>query len=539
MAIDLWRHFKKGLTVYIGIGIAVSFLSAANVFYFQKLLDSFGKTLDWPVVFIYGLTLVLVPLLSYLEQNPKTTLYNSMYFYLKEQALVKISKIAYSEYLQIGSGALLQKTEAGATAGRNIHLNFYGRLFKELLPETLFNLAFIAMIDKRLIPAILVGYLVVFIVTNLLLKVLRSLKERALVSEEAMNSTFIRGLTEMVTFRINKRFEKEIAQYKNMSADTTERLTKMTMIHEFFFGFFAVLVALIKVAIVVLAFTNQITVSLGGLAALIIYVDRIYTPVAIFNVIFVQYNLDKVAFARLNEFFYLPEDKALTQGDALSETINCITVKDLSVTLQEKQILTNSTMELKRGAIYGLVGESGAGKSTLVKTILGLYQPTTGAVLINHKNLAAYNLNDYYQHIFYLSQDAPIFQGTLKENIIFDKEIADEEIIAVLEKCQLGVFYQGLMGGLSAEIGEKGANLSGGEKQRIAFARLFFSDAEVIVLDEATSALDETTEEKLFAAIKDQLKNKLVIMITHRPKNLIYADEIIELKKTQVVAASS
>ena len=106
-----------------------------------------------------------------------------------------------------------------------------------MLPETLFNLAFIAMIDKRLIPAILIGYLVVFIVTNLLLKVLRSLKERALVSEETMNSTFIRGLTEMVTFRINKRFEKEIAQYKNMSADTTERLTKMTMIHEFFFGF--------------------------------------------------------------------------------------------------------------------------------------------------------------------------------------------------------------------------------------------------------------------------------------------------------------
>ncbi|OTO30122.1 hypothetical protein A5876_000688 [Enterococcus sp. 3C8_DIV0646] len=433
MAIDLWRHFKKGLTVYIGIGIAVSFLSAANVFYFQKLLDSFGKTFDWPVVFIYGLTLVLVPLLSYLEQKPKTKLHNSMYFYLKEQALVKISKIAYSEYLQIGSGALLQKTEAGAAAGRNIHLNFYGRLFKELLPETLFNLAFIAMIDKRLIPAILVGYLVVFIVTNLLLKVLRSLKERALVSEEAMNSTFIRGLTEMVTFRINKRFEKEIAQYKNMSADTTERLTKMTMIHEFFFGFFAVLVALIKVAIVVLAFTNQITVSLGGLAALIIYVDRIYTPVAIFNVIFVQYSLDKVAFARLNEFFYLPEDKALTQGDPLSETINYITVKDLSVILQEKKILTDSTLELKRGAIYGLVGESGAGKSTLIKTILGLYQPTTGAVLINHKNLAAYNLNDYYQHVFYLSQDAPIFQGTLKENIIFDKEIADEEIIAVLK----------------------------------------------------------------------------------------------------------
>ena len=204
-----------------------------------------------------------------------------------------------------------------------------------------------------------------------------------------------------------------------------------------------------------------------------------------------------------------------------------------------RQLLADVDISVEDSSRIGILGPNGAGKSTLVKTILGLYQPTTGAILINHKNLAAYNLNDFYEHIFYLSQDAPIFQGTLKENIIFDKEIADEEIIAVLEKCQLGAFYQVLKGGLSAEIGEKGANLSGGEKQRIAFARLFFSDAEVIVLDEATSALDVTTEEKLFAAIKDQLKNKLVIMITHRPKNLIYVDEIIELKKTQVVAASS
>lgn len=134
-------------------------------------------------------------------------------------------------------------------------------------------------------------------------------------------------------------------------------------------------------------------------------------------------------------------------------------------------------------------------------------------------------------HLFYLSQDVPIFQGTLRKNIIFDKQISDTAIVQALMKCQLLDFYQQLEKGLDTQIGEKGANISGGEKQRIAFARLFFSKAEVVVIDEATSALDEDTEEKLLSAVVELFKGKIVIMITHRPKNLKYADEVIELKK--------
>ena len=169
MKIELWKHFKKDFSVYIGIGITVSFLSAINIYYFQKLLDEFGDGLDVRNMLVYGLTIIFVPIFAYVGQRPKTKLQNGIYFYLKEMALVKISKISYSEYLKMGSGSLLQKIEAGSNAGRNINLNFYGRLFRELIPETLFNLFFIALIDVKLIPPILVGYILVFFVTKYLL----------------------------------------------------------------------------------------------------------------------------------------------------------------------------------------------------------------------------------------------------------------------------------------------------------------------------------------------------------------------------------
>jgi ATP-binding cassette subfamily B protein len=291
MSVRIWERFKFSFSVYICVGIIVSFLNAINIFYFQKLLDGFGRRIAIVNLVIYGLTIIIVPIISYLEQSPKMKLQNGIFFYLKETALTKISKISYLEYLKLGSGSLLQKVEAGSSAGRNIHLNFYGRLFRELLPETFFNLFFIAIIDVKLIPAILIGYIFIFIITKYLLKILQAIKERSLISEEVMNNILIRGITEMVTFRINKRYKKEISNYHEMAASTTNTLTKMTMIHEFFFAFFAFLVAAIKLVIVILSFTNILTVSLGGLVALVTYIDRVYTPIAIFNVIYFQCDL--------------------------------------------------------------------------------------------------------------------------------------------------------------------------------------------------------------------------------------------------------
>ncbi|MBO6456064.1 ABC transporter ATP-binding protein, partial [Enterococcus faecalis] len=409
MTKKIWSHFQKIFPWYILIGVIVSLCSALAIYFFQQLLDHYQKSFQLGLLVAYGTTIILIPLLSYCEQKPKAYLTNGIYFYLKKLSLIKMSKISYEEYLKLGAGALLQKVEVGAAAGRNIHLNFYGRLFRELIPETLFNLFFIALIDKRLLPAILIGYVIVFILTKILLKTLQKMKEKTLISEEAMNATLIRGMTELVTFRINRKYKKEIENYALMAEENSQNITKMTMIHEFFFGFFALLVALIKVSIVVLSFTNVVTLSLGGLVAIVMYIDRIYTPIAIFNVLFVQYNLDKVAYQRLEDFYKKEDDPDLmVSGKALPE-IQTISLKDVCFSVDSQTIMSQQNRQFSMNKTYGLIGKSGTGKSTLIKLILGLLKPTEGTVYVNQFPLTQFNLEDYYEKVFYLSQDVPIF----------------------------------------------------------------------------------------------------------------------------------
>lgn len=107
MTTKIWKRFKREFSVYVGIGVAVSLVSAINVFYFQKLLDAIGQSMPILNLVIYGLTIIFVPIFSYLEQKPKMKLQSGIFFYLKEMALDKISRISYSEYLKIGSGSLL------------------------------------------------------------------------------------------------------------------------------------------------------------------------------------------------------------------------------------------------------------------------------------------------------------------------------------------------------------------------------------------------------------------------------------------------
>jgi len=129
----------------------------------------------------------------------------------------------------------------------------------------------------------------------------------------------------------------------------------MTMIHEFFFGFFAFLVAVIKLVIVILTFANVISISLGGLVALVTYVDRVYTPIAIFNVVFVQYHLDKVTYQRLQDFYDTSNDEGLFIEGAPIQSIATISLTNLNLTIQNKRILKDFNLDLEKDKILDLL----------------------------------------------------------------------------------------------------------------------------------------------------------------------------------------
>ena len=219
---------------------------------------------------------------------------NEIYLDFKLLALRKIGRMDYSEYQRLGTGKLIQQIENGADAGKGVLYGFWFSVVRDLVPTILFSLYFIWKIDRNITCFLMAGYLIVFLVTNLLLKGLYQIKENILTNEEELNHFLVRGFMEMPLFRMKRQFPGEIGKASKAKGIIVASKIKMTMIHEAFFTIFAVLVACLDVGILAYAWKNS-HLSVGAVVALITLIDNAYTPIAIFSVIYVQYKLNKTA----------------------------------------------------------------------------------------------------------------------------------------------------------------------------------------------------------------------------------------------------
>jgi len=150
-------------------------------------------------------------------------------------------------------------------------------------------------------------------------------------------------------------------------------------------------------------------------------------------------------------------------------------------------------------------------------------------------DLTKINLNSYYKHIAYLPQEPPVFNGTLRENLVFDEPVDDAMLMVAIEQTELVDLYAKLEKGLDTQLGERGVNLSGGERQQLALARLWFSDASIVIFDEATSAIDNLTEEAVMQNVMALLAGKTVIAIAHRLDSIKTFDNIVLFQDGRIV----
>lgn len=532
---EILKKNRIWVLVYIGLGIFNAFMANYKADYFQKVIDGLAdRTLAFAGVATYGFILLVNYCMNYLDNYPEKKLEHGIYLDFKLLSLRKISTIDYTEYQKIGTGKLVQRIENGSTAGRNVLFNFWLRLIRDLLPTIVFSVYFIWKIDKKVTYVLFVGYMLIFIITNILLKFLYKIKEKILNSEELLNHYLVRGFMEMLVFRMSKQFPNEIKKTHNAKESIVSAKVKMNMIHEAFFTIFALLVAMLDIGILFYAWKTQ-NLTVGSVVALIALIENAYTPIAIFNVLYVQYKLDKASYKRFEEFLGLKDDDQLRNGNAINADVGEIAIKNLSFQYEERKIIDDLSLSIKKGEKIAFVGESGSGKSTLIKILLGLLKYNQGKVRLGDMELSGICLNNLYDRVSYLSQDAPVFDGTIKENLVFEKKVSEEQMLGALSEVQLSHLVENLAEGLNTEIGEKGTCLSGGEKQRLALARLWFEDSEIVILDEATSAMDNLTEENVMKSVMQKMKNKTVIAIAHRLNSIAGFDRIILFREGKIV----
>ena len=532
---EVLKKNKIWVFVYICFGIFRAFLTNYKADYFQRVIDGLAdRTLALAGVAVYGVLLLVNYCMDYLDNYPEKKLEHGIYLDFKLLSLKKISTIDYAEYQKIGTGKLVQRIENGSEAGRDVLFHFWLCLIRDLLPTIAFSVYFIWKIDRKVTYVLFVGYMLIFIITNILLKFLYKIKEKILNSEELLNHYLVRGFMEMLVFRMNRQFPNEIKRTGSAKEDIVSSKVKMNMIHEAFFTIFALLVAMLDIGILFYAWKTR-SLTVGSVVALITLIENAYTPIAIFNVLYVQYKLDKAAYERFEEFLNLKDDGQLTTGSVINSDVGEIAIQSLSFQYEKRTIIDDLSLSIKKGEKIAFVGESGSGKSTLIKILLGLLKYSQGSVRLGDMELSDICLNHLYGRVSYISQDAPVFDGTIRENLVFEKKVPTEQMLHALGEVQLSHFAKQLSEGLETEIGEKGTCLSGGEKQRLALARLWFQDSDLVILDEATSAMDNLTEEAVMNAVMRKLKEKTVIAIAHRLNSIAGFDRIILFRDGKIV----
>jgi ATP-binding cassette subfamily B protein/subfamily B ATP-binding cassette protein MsbA len=198
--------------------------------------------------------------------------------------------------------------------------------------------------------------------------------------------------------------------------------------------------------------------------------------------------------------------------------------------------LKDVSFKVRKNSVTALVGESGAGKSSIVDVLIGLYDPTSGGVLIDGLDLRSYSLERWRSQLGVVSQDTFVFNQSILENIRYgNPEATNQEAQEAARLAQADVFIRALPQGYDTIVGERGYRLSGGQRQRLALARAILKQPQVLILDEATSALDSQSERLVQEALAQFEDNRTVLVIAHRLSTIVHADQILVLERGQVV----
>ena len=203
----------------------------------------------------------------------------------------------------------------------------------------------------------------------------------------------------------------------------------------------------------------------------------------------------------------------------------------------EIQALDGVSLSIAPGETVAFVGPSGAGKTTIIQLLLRFYDPQSGAIRLDGKDISALAREDFRQEIALVPQDPVIFATSARENIRFGRpDATDAEVEAAARAAAAHDFISALPEGYDAQVGERGVMLSGGQKQRIAIARAILRDAPILLLDEATSALDAESERAVQQAVDDLSQGRTTLIVAHRLATVKKADRIIVLDQGRIVA---
>ncbi len=478
---------------------------------------AFSTSVVFFIIMLMFLEIILQLVYTVMEQH----LMKNCKIHLSKQIYHKIFSMKYSSLIQYGTTYLVERADAAVLTFSNLTIRSIPVLTSEII---IIVLILIYALSINVVMFLLMSFILVlnvvgfYFLNKSLLKKTEEMqriipKERKDIYQIAGQIDFIKQNDD--NGRLDHILEEHLKTIEVFTMKVNMFAGGMSGLINFF-NMFAQNIILIFLFYLFL----QGRTELNGIFTVSILLS--YFLPAIMSIVSVNLDLREIKASR--DFMKLLEDNQENSGDIVIHKIDEIRIDMDKLCTVDGLVLANKIhMTAKKGEVIGIIGESGCGKTTLMKSVLKFWEQNQG-VYIDNIPLERLDNSAYRNRISFYSQNVPIITGSLYDSLNFGRPDLGQEVYEKLEF--LDKFKRN--GSIAeTEILENGNNLSGGDKQRIALARLYTEDVDVLILDEPTSSLDEKTEEKILEMALRQ-KDKIIFLITHRKDNLKYCNKVYQ-----------
>lgn len=556
--------YKISLIFFMITVVIDAFLIIASPLLLRKLIDDGVIPKDFELVtslaVLVGIIAILDAVFSMIGRWFSARIGEGLIYDLRKQVFEHVQRQSIAFFTRTQTGALISRLNSDVIGAQQAFTSTLSGVVSNslsllLVIITMLTLSWqITLVSLVLLPVFLIP-------TKWVGRKLQGLTRQSFDINAQMSSNMTErfNVSGALLVSLYGDSEKEKSEFATKARKVADIGISIAMLNRIFF------IALTSIAAIAtavaygigghLAINDQLTV--GTLLAITALLARLYGPLTALSNVRVDVMSALVSFERVFEVLdlqpmvtdsqnakMLKTDKPEVTFDSVSFTYP--SAKEISLAsleavakpelVESGEVLKSISFTVLPGTLTGIVGPSGAGKSTISSLIPRLYDVTSGGIFIDGLDIRQYSIKSLRENIGVVTQDSHMFHDSIYANLLYaDSNVSKDEIENACRSAQIWDFIEGLPNGLDTVVGERGHRLSGGEKQRLAIARLLLKKPSLVILDEATAHLDSENEALVQAALKEVLKNRTSIVIAHRLSTIVNADQILVIDSGSIV----